>query len=112
MLIISGKDIARKIIFHDNVWSQGTGLMFHRKPKGEVHIFRFKKPRKIQVTMMFVFFSLDLLFLDENGIIVELKRSIRPFSDYYPKKEATILIELEAGSIKKFKIKEGQKAEF
>ena len=109
MLKIGNKVIAKKIVFRDNFWQKGTGLMFKKKPINQAYIFRFNKPKIIGVTMMFVFYPIDLVFLNQKNEVVELKQKIKPFSHYIPKKEATTLIELEDGSIKKYKIKIGQK---
>jgi len=96
--------IAKKVVFRKNTFSQGIGLMFHKKIVDEAHIFIFDKERNIPVTMFFVFFSIDILFLDKNKKVVELKENFKPFTNYYPKNLAKYLIELPAGTIKQHKL--------
>lgn len=96
--------IAKRVVLRRNTFSQGIGLMFHKKIVDEAHIFIFDKERNIPVTMFFVFFPIDILFLDKNKKVVELKENFKPFTNYYPKNIAKYLIELPAGTIKKYKI--------
>src|SRR3989338_9332545 len=85
-------------------FEKSTGLMFHdRVSKGLV--FPFGKPRKIILHMMFVFCPIDVLFLDKNNKIVEIKESLQPFSFYSSKHNASTFIELPDGKIKATKTK-------
>lgn len=97
--------VCRKIILHKNILSQGTGLMFHRKIKDEAHIFPFVKKHRISLTMWFVFFPIDVIYLDEKKRAVEMKENFRPFTNYFPKKEAMYVVELPCGFIAEKKIK-------
>ena len=112
MLKINKKIIAQKAVYRNTFWQKGTGLMFKKQPINEAYIFNFDKPKKIGVTMMFVFYPIDLVFLDKKNKVVELKQKIMPFSHYFSENEAKTLVELEAGAIKKHNIKEGQKVIF
>jgi uncharacterized protein len=86
-----------------NPFQQAIGLMFSFKPKNLV--FEFNEEKNISLHMMFVFFPIDLVFMDSNMNVVELKESIRPFTFYTSKKKAKYLIELKAGSIQKSRTK-------
>ena len=44
--------------------------------------------------MFFVFFPIDVLFLDKNKKIIEIKKNLRPFSFYYSKNKAKYVAEL------------------
>ena len=112
MLKIRGKTICKKIVVCSNIFSQGLGLMLRSKDsvKGTAWIFEFSKPRKIAITMAFVFFPIDLAYVDGKGKIVELKRNLKPFQYYYPKSKAVACIELKAGAIRDFRIQLGQHA--
>jgi hypothetical protein len=55
--------------------------------------------------MWFVFFPIDVLYLDENKKIVELKSNFKPFTNYYPKKECLFVVELPKETVKKQKLK-------
>jgi len=89
------------------MWQKGTGLMF-RFPRGEfAFIFPFSTPRHMHITMFFVFYSIDVLFLDATGSIVELV-SLRPFTHYSSRLQATTFVELPKGTIAKHNLHVGQ----
>jgi len=69
-----------------------------RKPQSLV--MKFKKPVRVSLHMIFVFFSIDLAFLNRDYKVIELKRNFRPFSFYMPKTKASLLIETPAGNLK------------
>jgi len=71
--------------------------MFHKKITDTAYVFIFNKPRRIDLHMFFVFYPIDVLFLDEKKKIVEIKENFRPFTFYYPNKKASYVIELPAG---------------
>ena len=62
--------------------------------------------------MIFVFYPIDVLFLDKNKIVVELKEKFNPFTFHTPKKKAMYIIEMPKNSIKKLKAKVGDKIKF
>ncbi|MEM4260666.1 MAG: DUF192 domain-containing protein [Candidatus Woesearchaeota archaeon] len=82
---------------------KAKGLMFSIKPK--TLIFHFEVSQKILLHMLFVFFSIDLILLDKNKKVIELKENFFPFTFYKSKKKCKYLIELKKGSIKKSKTK-------
>lgn len=43
--------------------------------------------------MLFVFFPIDVLFLDKERKVVELKEDFLPFRFYFPAKKAQYIIE-------------------
>ncbi|MGV8150650.1 MAG: DUF192 domain-containing protein [Candidatus Woesearchaeota archaeon] len=114
MLRINKKKICDDISICKNIFSMARGLMFRSKysVKNRAWIFIFKKERKISITMMFVFFPIDIIFIDKNMKIVEIKKSLKPFQNYFPKKDAMIAIELEEGTIIKNNISTGQIVKF
>ncbi len=76
---------------------KATGLMF-RFPKGPfVYYFPFSSPRKIAITMWFVFFPIDVVFVDKKGVIVE-KVSLRPFTFYRSSVQAFGFYEVPLGA--------------
>ena len=44
--------------------------------------------------MFFVFFPIDVLFLDKNKMIVETKKDFKPFTFYKSKEKAQYVVEL------------------
>jgi len=73
-----------------NWFMQGIGLMFSRK---KTLIFDLGKEKREGVHMMFVFFPLNIYFLDKNKKIIEVKKKLKPFLIYTPKQKARYIIE-------------------
>lgn len=92
-----------------NIFSISVGLMFS-KPKSL--IFVFKKEKIIPLHMFFVFYPIDILFLNKNNVIIEIKENFKPFCFYTPKNKAKYVIEIPKGTIKKSKTKIKDKIEF
>lgn len=85
------KTISEKEIVCKNIFFQSLGLMFHRKHN---LIMVFPKSRKVSLHNLFVFFPIDVLLLDQDKKIVEIKRRFKPFTFYTPKNECKYLVEL------------------
>jgi len=81
--------------------SKAIGLMFSMNPKNLVFIF--KKEKIVPLHMFFVIFPIDVLFLDKNKKVVDLKENFRPFTFYTPKAKAKYVIELPKGVVAKSK---------
>lgn len=81
---------------------RAKGLMFS-KPK--VLIFIFNKEKRISLHMFFVFFPIDVIFLNKNKEIIEIKRNFKPFTFYKGKNKAKYVIELPLGIINNNNIK-------
>ena len=78
---------------------KAVGLMFSPRPK--TLFFMFSREQKLGLHMLFVFFPIDLIFLDSMFRVVELKERFLPFTFYNSKQKAKYVIELPSGSIKK-----------
>ena len=81
--------------------SQVRGMMFRKKVIPLV--FMFSRERRINLHSFFCK-EMDLVFLDDNHKVVEMKKNWKPFSFYSSKKKARILLELPVGSIKGIKL--------
>jgi uncharacterized membrane protein (UPF0127 family) len=105
----NGKIVAKKIVYCNSILRKGTGLMFTTKDavKSKAWLFPFKKPRRVSITMFFVFYPIDIIFLDEKNRIVELKEDFRPFQNYTSKEKISAFIELRQGTIRKYGLKKG-----
>ena len=62
--------------------------------------------------MFFVFYPIDVLFLDKTKIIVDIKEHFRPFTFYKSRKKAMYAVELPHGIIKQTKTETGDKIKF
>ena len=106
--------IAKNLKLCTNIFTQGFGLMFRSEAsvRDTAWVFIFDKPRIIAITMAFVSFPIDLLFLDDDKTVVEIKEQITPWSFYTPKSKALYCIELRAGTVKLKHIKLNDKMIF
>jgi len=107
MLKSNGKTIIKKIKHASTTWQRTKGLMFEDKNKFDYAlIFDFPRESKIGTSlhMIFVFFPIDVLFLDKNKKVVD-KVTLPPFQpNYTPKKAAKYVIEMPAGKAKSVKL--------
>jgi len=105
-----------KIIANDaelcgDIFSKSLGLMFSKK-QTKALIFKFDEEKIIALHMVFVFYPIDVLFLDKNKIAVDAKENFRPFTFYKSGKKAMYAIELPNGIIKKTNTEIGDKVGF
>jgi len=113
MLKVGKKVIMKNVRFAGNTWERMRGLMFEDKNKfNYALVFEFPKESQLGTSlhMLFVFFPIDVLFLDKNGVVVD-KAALLPFTpNYTPKKPAKYVIELPKGKASGIKV--GQKVEW
>ena len=87
--------IANKIIpkpkICKSILSQARGLMFRKKQN---LVMILPKEKKISLHMCFVFFPIDVLILNKNKKIVEIKKNFKPFSSWTSKKKGKYIVEL------------------
>lgn len=109
-LKVNNKIIIKNVKFAKTTLERTKGLMFEEKKNfNYALVFDFPIESKIGTSlhMLFVFFPIDVLFLDKNQKVVD-KVTLQPFiPNYTPKKAAKYVIELPVGKIKGIKI--GQK---
>ncbi len=86
-----GKIISEREIVCTSFFSQARGLIFRMK-KNLVMIFPTE--RKISLHMFFVFYPIDVLIVDENNKIVEIKRNFNPFTIWNSSEKGKYVIEL------------------
>ncbi len=107
-----GKKICSKVRHCSTPSQKALGLMFSKKIEDEGMIFHFTRPVKAGLHMFFVFFAIDVLFLDKEKKIVEIKENFLPFTVYNPRNKTSYVIEIPSGCVKKNKLKEGQELIF
>ena len=88
-------------------WKIFRGLMFSKKKN---LIFVLDNKRIIGLHMVFVFFPIDVLFLDKNKKIIEVKKNLKPFSFYISKKKAKFVVEIAKNRKKDYRL--GEKISF
>jgi len=98
--------IAETVITRTTPFQKMKGLMFTKPIQNEAHIFIHRQKKRHTYHMSFVFYPIDILFVDENTVI-DIKKSFLPFSIYTPKKPANKAIELPVHTVKKHNIHVG-----
>jgi len=82
------------------MWEQASGLMFRKQLVDEAYVFIFQHERKIPLHMLFVFQKIDILWINEDYEIIDLKKNVKPFTlAVYHKGRAKYVVEMPAGSI-------------
>ena len=106
----SKKRITSKYILCNSWLSKLRGLMFTKEEyvKKNLLIFEFKRRQRVDLHMMFVFYPIDVLFLDGRKRVVEIKEVLKPFSFYSSGEKVNYVIEAKQGSIFRNKIKKGE----
>jgi len=97
MLKLNSEKIEIKVKFANTFFKRFKGLMFTRKSKFD-YILIFDMPSlsriKNSLHMLFVFYPIFAVFLDENNIVVD-KSILSPFQLHYmPKKDCKYILEM------------------
>lgn len=94
------------------------GLMNRKHLKsdsGMLFVFQKHHPQPIAMWMKNTYISLDMLFLDSNGVVIALVQNTVPMSERLIRptvKPTSFVVELNAGEIKKHGIKVGDKVSY
>lgn len=92
-LKFSGKKISLRAYVAGGVW-RAIGLMFSRRERAKILLFSFKKPARMAIHSLYVFFPFIAVWIDNDGKIMEV-RKVKPFSWHVcPKKEFVSLVEI------------------
>lgn len=106
-----GHRLPYNVTFLTSFLSQARGLCFRKKMDSFAYFFHFGKPVRYSIHMFFVFFPIDIVFLDETNHIREIKENLKPFQVYRPKKKYSSFIELPSKTIKKHNLLPGTQLE-
>ncbi len=79
----------------NNFIKRALGLMFKSIGENEGMIFYYK-PRKIHIHTFFMKFPIDVIFLNEDNTVVDIKRNMKPWSTYQSKKYSCKMIEIKS----------------
>lgn len=77
-------------------WEKARGLMF-AKPHDV--LFHFPIEERLKFHMVFVFYPIDIVFLDDALRVVDLKPRFKPFTVYYSKARSSTVLESYDGFI-------------
>ncbi len=100
----SGKCVMKKVRLASSSWEKLKGLMFENVNLFDYAlVFLLSKESILNATihMMFVFFPIDVVYLDKNKKVVDIVRGLQPFTpSCVPKKPSKFFIELPVGKSK------------
>jgi len=91
---------------------RGRGLMFRWDfPADRAMLFRFPGEQLVTMWMADTPLPLDMVFLNEQGMIVSIHEGAKPFSRAFipSRKPAAFVVELNAGQVKEHHITVGQR---
>ena len=80
----------KKTLYCKSIFSQARGLMFRSKRN---LVMKFPSEKKISLHMFFVFYPIDVLVLDSERKIIEIKRNFKPFTFWNSKRKGKYIIE-------------------
>ena len=112
--------LVRKTETADSVGKKTKGLMFRDSlAKDAGFLMNFKRDGKHEIWMPFMRFSIDIIFIDKDKRIVDIRHSALPIGwnpktwrVYKPKEKARYILEVNAGHSKKTKTEVGDILEF
>jgi uncharacterized membrane protein (UPF0127 family) len=99
MLKCNNRVITEKVVVADSMLSKTLGLMFRTRFEGAMVFVLDREIRfGASMHMLLVFLSLDMVFLDADKKVVDIRRNVLPFTPWImPKKAAKYVIEMPAG---------------
>ena len=102
-----------KVDMADTFFSRFRGLMLKNNINGGLilEIPEGRGRHGAGIHMFFMRIPLDVIFLDEGKIVVDLV-SLKPWQTYTPKKAARYVLELQEGSFKSSGIEIGDELDF
>jgi len=99
-LIHKGKVLSEGVVFYRNPFLRALGLRYSLKPKPVVLVSPSESVSGCAIDMFFVFFSIDVLWLDSRYEVVDLRRNVKPFSfPIKPKVPAKYVVEIPPGLV-------------
>ena len=98
------KKLMSDVRIADSSWGKLKGLMFeNQKRVNYALVFPLSRESTTMATihMIFVFFPIDVVYLNKEKRVVDVVRNLQPFTpSYSPKKPAKFFIEFPAGKSK------------
>lgn len=94
-LLIKHKNKKIKLEVHKcNFLEKIIGLMFSRRENARALLFEFKKPTRMTIHSLFVFFPFFAIWLDSRGKVVEIQKIPSWRLSVKPNRDFTRLIEI------------------
>ena len=112
---IYNKNITFDVEIAKTIEERRTGLMYRKKLlNNEGMLFIFPREKIIQLWMKNTYIPLDVIFISENKVIVDIKKNMEKLSKTIVKSKvkSRYALEFNAGLINKLDIKIGDKVLF
>ena len=103
-MIIKCEKKTFNVIKADTFLKQVLGLMF-RFPKENGLILWFNKEKYVALHTFFVFFPIDIIYLNNDKEVVKIRRNIKPFIALIPHVKCKYIVELKNAENVKLKDK-------
>lgn len=105
MLLSNNKLIAGVVKLLVSEKEKQKGLTFTRPKDNVAYFFYYSKPSYLLLHMFFVFYKLDIIFVDEDFNVLKVLKNVLPFTPLiFPPKGARHFIETKAGLAKEIKV--------
>jgi uncharacterized protein len=104
---LKGKVFLKNVKLCNTSYSRMRGLMFSFEKSA---LLAMKKEQNLSIHMLFVFYPLDVFWLDKDKKIID-KKKVYPFTMYHAPKEKAQYV-LEVPSSQNIGLKEGQVLSF
>ena len=114
-LSIYNKNITFNVEIAKTIEERRTGLMYRKKLlNNEGMLFIFPREKIIQLWMKNTYIPLDVIFISENKVIVDIKKNMEKLSETIVKSKvkSRYALEFNAGLINKLDIEIGDKVLF
>ena len=112
---IYNKNITFNVEVAKTIEERSTGLMYRKKLlNNEGMLFIFPREKIIQLWMKNTYIPLDVIFISENKVIVDIKKNMEKLSETIVKSKvkSRYALEFNAGLINKLDIEIGDKVFF
>ena len=112
---IYNKNITFNVEVAKTIEERRTGLMYRKKLlNNEGMLFIFPREKIIQLWMKNTYIPLDVIFISENKVIVDIKKNMEKLSETIVKSKvkSKYALEFNAGLINKLNIEIGDKVLF
>ena len=106
--LTTGKNVAESHKMAKDFFSRLRGLMFS-KPSEDALVLSFSNEFRVSLHMFFVFYPIDVIFVNKMGQVVDLKENFRPFAYYKSSEKAVLAIEFPSGALRASGTEKGHK---
>jgi uncharacterized protein len=107
------KVLATNVIICDNLWSSMRGLMLRKElEKGQGLLIDLKKDKNASIHMFLVGFPIDVIWLNNEKLVVDTAQDIKPNTIVNPSKFARYIVELPKGTLTKKPVSFGDRFSF